>query len=130
MNYATYDKATRRIVKTGLCAQSDVALQAKAGQTVIRCGQDVGDATHYINLAGLPVLKRPLSATWDKTEINANGEESVLSGLPIPCIVYVDSTPVTVDDGSLEFSSVTPGVYVITVDEVAYNREKWEITVD
>ena len=130
--FAVYNDATRRILRTGSCAASDIALQAQAGESVIQCAANVSDGTHYVHESGVPVLKKSLAASWDKQSVAAGGlDEAVLSSLPIPCTVTVDwQTKVDVFDGSFEFSAIDPGDYHVMVDEVGYLREEWIIEAD
>ena len=130
--FAVYNDATRRILRTGSCAASDIALQAQAGESVIQCAANVSDGTHYVHESGVPVLKKSLAASWDKQSVAAGGlDEAVLSSLPIPCTVTVDwQTKVDVFDGTFEFRADSPGEYLIVVDEVEYLRQEWEIEAD
>lgn len=77
---------------------------------------------------GEVVARAALTATWDAETVTADGSaEIVLSTLPIPCTVYIDGEAVTVEDGSLEFSTEAIGEYIIRVNEVAYLEKEWTI---
>lgn len=72
--------------------------------------------------------KAAITATWDADTVTADGtSEIVLSGLPVPCTVYIDGNAVSVDDGSLEFSTDSIGYYKISIDEQAYLPIEWTI---
>lgn len=75
--------------------------------------------------------KEPITATWDKTKIVADGVDyATLSPLPIPCKVAVDGVEHLVTDGSFEFAASTPGDYHITVDQLEYQYTQWFIDAD
>lgn len=70
-----------------------------------------------------------VTLTWDKTTVAAS-ETATLSGLPIPCNVYVQTIgDVYVDDGSLEVMFTDPGTYEIRFNELTYKRQNFEIEV-
>lgn len=129
-NYVVYKTQTGEITNIGIANPED------ENQRVVPIGStmlytDKRYNSDYYVLDSELEERTALSATWDVTEIVANGvEEATLSGLPEPCIVYVDNNPVDVDDGVFEFSSNDVGVYIIYVDEASYLRESWEITCD
>tara|TARA_R110002072_G_scaffold302699_2_gene487453 strand:+ start:19583 stop:19981 length:399 start_codon:yes stop_codon:yes gene_type:complete len=83
----------------------------------------------YVDINTLEIKPRTeLLADFDTLSIAADGvTEAVLSGLPIPCTVYVDFTPYLVNDGDFEFSVTNVGPYKIVVDEAAYLRKEWVI---
>lgn len=71
-----------------------------------------------------------VTLTWDKTTVAAS-ETATLSGLPIPCNVYVETIDddVYVDDGTLEVTFTDPGFYKVEFNEVVYKRQDFEIEV-
>ena len=125
VQYAVHD-ANGKILRTGSAPPQYVAMQARAGETAVVCDAGVSDARHYVCECEF-VEQQPLIATWDTQVINGTEEEATLSGLPIPCTVYVDGTPVEVLDGSFEFSAEVPGDYRIRVDETMFLTKDWII---
>lgn len=111
-----------KIISTGSAPLQYVALQ---GELTIVCGPEVLDSTHWVS-AGNIAARVALGATWDTQQITGN-EEATLSGLPIPCTVYVDETPVVVLDGTFEFSAASPGDYRVSVNQLGYLRQEWII---
>lgn len=86
----------------------------------------------YINLTTkLPVDKQSLTVSWDKTSITADGLDiAILSGLPIPCTVFIDDIENEVSDGTLEFTADAVGEYQIRIDEVEYLPQEWTINAN
>lgn len=77
------------------------------------------------------VDKADLGAVWDKSALTANGiDVATLSGLPIPCTVYLDDAPHIVVDGTFEFSANDVGEYKIRVDEVQFIAKEWIINAN
>lgn len=113
-----------RITAICSCSQSDLAQQPDAIQIP---AAGVTEETHYVS-GGAVVARQALVATFDKLAILDDGvDEAVLSGLPMPCTVYVDGVANVIADGSMEFSATSPGEYVIRVDEVAFAPQEWRI---
>ncbi len=85
----------------------------------------------YVDVSSSPPVladKTPVGATWSARVIAADGvEEAVLSPLPIPCELIVDGDPVTVTDGSFEFSANAEGTYGVQFNHPHHLREVWEI---
>tara|TARA_A100001037_G_C14860273_1_gene504867 strand:- start:177 stop:575 length:399 start_codon:yes stop_codon:yes gene_type:complete len=93
----------------------------------IQVNNGTDTTTKYV-LDGEVADRTELNATWDAETVAADGTaEIVLSGLPVPCTVYVDGNAVAVDDGSLEFSADVPGEYKVRVDEAAYLEQEWTV---
>ena len=96
--------------------------------TFIQCEGNIASDTHYVS-EGVIAERTALSASWDSTTVVADGaSEIVLSGLPVPCSVYIDGNAVLVEDGSLEFSADAPGDYNVRVDEVAHLEQEWTVS--
>jgi hypothetical protein len=69
-----------------------------------------------------------ITAVWDATEVVADGiSEITLSGLPIPCTVFIDRQPVVIEDGSLIFSADVAAEYRLHNNEIAYLYKEWVI---
>jgi hypothetical protein len=97
-----------------------------SGKSFVQAGFDVNPETQYI-LDGEVGMRAALTATWNAETVPADGSEIVLSGLPVPCTVYIDEEAVLVDDGSLEFSAGVPGEYNVRVNEAAFLEKEWLI---
>jgi hypothetical protein len=122
--YVSYDESGRIIGISRLTDES-FAIQTK---TLIVAPDGYRELLHYVENGSL-VPRATLNATWSKTTIAANGTDAaVLSGLPDPCTVMIDGEPHEITGGSLEFAASSPGVYRISIDEVQYLPEQWEIT--
>jgi len=122
--YVSYDESGRIIGISRLTDES-FAIQTK---TLIVAPDGYRELLHYVENGSL-VPRSTLNATWSKTTIAANGTDAaVLSGLPDPCTVMIDGEPHEITGGSLEFAASSPGVYRISIDEVQYLPEQWEIT--
>ena len=96
------------------------------GQAFLQASGDTDAATQYV-LEGEVVAREALTAAWNSETVTADGSEIVLSGLPVPCTVYIDGEAVIVGDGSLEFSAGTAGEYNVRVNEAAYLEKEWTI---
>lgn len=130
--YFMYD-TNGRILFTGSVGKNtnldDMKLDPSHGYIV---GQHAEGDTHWYNAANGQVEQRVSSvASWDKLAITADGiDEATLSGLPVPCTVFVDGAEILVEDGSFEFSADDQGEYKIWIDEVGYLRQEWMIDAD
>lgn len=123
-----YD-ANGRILRNCVCQESDVILQADEPEYVMIVGSSFPGALWRVDMNTHELTARtPLSATLDKATVTADGiDEAVLSGLPIPCTVYIDGVPEVINDGSAEFSFTDPGTYIVMVNEPAYLQQFWQI---
>lgn len=59
----------------------------------------------------------------------AVGEQTVISGLPIPCAVTVDGEAATIDDGTLEITGDMTGEYVIRFVQWPYVETETRVTI-
>jgi hypothetical protein len=125
--FATYTIATGRITKVGSCIADDLEVQPLAAGDELLVVEVMPNPLLQYVMAGKLVARVPLAATWNTMTIVGPIEEAVLSGLPIPCTVYVDNESVLVEDGSFEFTAATPGDYVVRVDEVGFLTQEWII---
>ena len=125
--YLVYIAETGKIRSVGVCPFDDLALQAQEGEVVIEIDEFVNCSTNYIK-DGTITEKAEISATWSAETVTADGSsEIVLSTLPTPCTVYIDGEIVSVEDGSLEFSTSAVGYYHIKINEPAFLEKKWVI---
>jgi hypothetical protein len=122
--YISYDSTTGRIDNFYGLTDASLAVQTR---DMIEVPPNYLQAIHYVE-DGVLVPRSTLNATWSKTTITANGvDTAVLSGLPDPCTVMIDGEAHEVTGGSLEFAASSPGVYRISIDEVQYLPETWEV---
>tara|TARA_R110002012_G_scaffold292732_2_gene488011 strand:- start:864 stop:1268 length:405 start_codon:yes stop_codon:yes gene_type:complete len=125
-HYIAYD-SEGRIHRSGICAKSDLKLQAGTDLSVLVVDDRVDDSKFYV-VDGAIVEKGTIVATLDKETIYADGvDEAVLSPLPVPVTVWIDGEDVLVEDGSFELSVNTVGPYHIVVDDVRYPRMVWSV---
>jgi hypothetical protein len=125
-NFVVYN-TDGKIVRVGYCPSNDVSLQAKENETVMETEDVINSRTHYVS-NGQITERTELSSSWNAETVAADGTtEIVLSDLPVPCTVYVNGDEVTVDDGSLEFSTSDSGFYHVAIDEPAYLGQEWVI---
>jgi hypothetical protein len=92
-----------------------------------------GDShTQYVDTTNalLTIRARPhMEAHPDKTTITADGEDTMtLSSLPISCTVTIGGTVYTVPDGVLEWSTLMPGEYPITISAFPYLDWEGKVT--
>ena len=133
IRYAVYITATGRITRTGTCVASDIDLQPGAGASVkeIPSGIEVADETHYVDGSSEFASRQTVTATWDKTTIDADGtDEATLSGLPEDCTVYEGDNSIEIDGTVFVFAADAIGDYRILIDEVEYLRTIWEIEAE
>ena len=118
-----YDE-TGRIRRTFMLEKGHETTGRPTDQTICYGTADID--RHYFDLSARELReKQPLDLTLSKYEIRSNGNDvAVISGLPIPATVLIDNQTVAVEDGSLEFTAISPGLYCIMIDEPAYIREE------
>lgn len=129
MNYVIYQEGTGKILRRGVCPKSDVdLLHTSAGEAVIEAAQPVSWKTHYV--ADGEIIERPeMALSVTKTDISADGTDSaIITGLPSPASVTLNSETYDVLDGVIEITVEAPGVYAVKCTAWPY-RDK-EITVN
>jgi hypothetical protein len=102
------------IVRTGSCAESDVALQAMAGETAVVADVAVDDAAVYFDVSANSLAdKAPCPFTLSSPQVVADGiDELELSDLPDPCwVVWPDGVETEVAGGSIQYSVDYAGIY-------------------
>lgn len=138
IDFVIYLTTTGQVLRTGVCADDDFALQAGAGETAI--ADTANDQTDYYP-SGVKTT-RPLItsvATWDTTSIVANGTAKATLGatLPNPTTAFIEppsglgfaSVPVqTVTDGTFRLSTTVAGAYLVTVK--AFPRQDYTVTIN
>lgn len=89
--------------------------------------EQISAEQYWIN-EGVIEPKLEITAVWDATEVVADGtSEIILSGLPVPCTVFIDRQPVVIEDGSLIFSADVEAEYQLYINEIAYLHKEWVI---
>lgn len=87
---------------------------------------------YYVDITTAPhrVEPRPAMPVSQKSSvIHADGNDIlVLSGLPEPCAISIGNHDYSVGDGTLEWSTLMPGVYPIRVRAWPYVDFKGEVT--
>ena len=78
------------------------------------------------------ITPRPIiTATLNKTHIFDNGTDTaIISTLPIPCTITVNSDTYEVTDGVFEFTVDTPGTYIIKATCFPYQPKSWEVIAE
>lgn len=138
INFVTYLIATGLVLRAGVCADDDLALQAGTGETAVE--DTASDLTDYYP-SGVKTT-RPLItsvATWDTTSITANGtaKATLGAGLPNPTTVrvippagmgFAAVAAQTVTDGTFRLSTTVTGAYVVRVEAFPY--QDYEVTIN
>lgn len=131
--FIVYDQIDGRILRSGVCADVEaftgitlLDLQAEAGEEAMEGSAD--DRFQYIK--DREVIERPVMvASIDRTTMTADGTDyCTLSGLPIPCEVYIDKTRYVVPDGIAELTLDTPGTYKVVCRAFPYLDWEMEVT--
>lgn len=91
-----------------------------AGQLIVVTNEgSIGG--HYVDPVSREVRVR--------TEMPGRLEGQSIVGLPVPCVVQIERTTYTVEDGIAEFNLHLPGVYLVTVTAVRHHPRVFEIVV-
>jgi len=127
--YLTYFYPDGRIKQVSFAPPIDSAFHIIDG-----CERIVGRAnlhTDFVDTRHNPpqITKRPVFAGFDKTEIKADGiDKAVMTGLPIPCRVYVDGVPFDIDSGSMSLSSKYRATYTVEIDQFPFMPFQGKVT--
>jgi hypothetical protein len=125
MRFTVYNPTTGEILRTGQCPEGAADLQAGAGESVLYEASD--PFSQYVS-GGALTAKQNLSASWDKTQVTADGvDTATLSGLPDPITFHIDGDSYEVVGGTLSFKASTPGEYRIEAVHPEYLYAAWEI---
>jgi len=125
-NFIIFNKATGKILRTG-CCKSEVLLNQinNSDEAVIEGKAD--DLIHYIDIITGDILgKPPIDSSINKTSIDADGVDlCIISNLPNPTLIDIeDEGRWEVVDGVFEFTTETPGEYIIkTMSNLYLNVE-------
>jgi len=116
------------ILRTGVCSEGDISLQASPGQTVEVSVAPVCDSTHYHN--GTAYEDRP-SFDLQPTSLTTVVDQAItIANIPVGTLVSQDGNAVTVDDGSLDFESDVTGTFTLTFENFPYKPATIEVTVN
>lgn len=132
MKFIEYETATGRILASGNSTYQ-VPESPPAGVTRAY-GITADKRTHYID-QGVAVERPANPSSADVTTIQADGTDQVtVSGVPAGSTVRIDGpVPVPaaqVDDGTVEFTTDTPGAYRIVIDGFPERRKIIEVQAD
>jgi hypothetical protein len=120
--FATYDPSTRKILRVGQCQESDLAVQAGAGDEVIeRTDASHDDGNAYVDLSGLDpvVTARP--------EMGANISGLTISDVPVGAVLTIEGVDYTVNDGEAELSFSAAGTYTVTLAHWPHYDQSFEV---
>lgn len=128
MNYIVFN-SIGEILRTGMCADTDLELQAHENEFVIE--GTANDSIHRINLGTLEVEnKTELLTSINKTSILADGIDSVIiSNIPENTRVDIagEVPGWVVDDGTFEMTVDTAGTYKIKAIHPLYLPKEYII---
>lgn len=106
IEFTRYDEATGRIVGSGQIQEEFMSVQMEMKPGAYLLGVLGENTHHYVDVD-----------TWtlkNKTQLPVVQNGGVLSGLPSGTVARMDGVPpVTVNDGTLELTFETPGVYEV-----------------
>lgn len=87
-------------------------------------------ATQYYDMVNLVILNRPIATiAADKLTMTADGVDKVtITGIPNPATCSEGLNSVSVTDGTLEYTTDTPGQHVLTFTMFPYKPV--EVTLD
>lgn len=132
--YNTTDGIIRQIV---FSTEAGAALQLAADEDYILGGHgEIDDMSHYIS--GSPpafTAKTDLTTTINKTSIADDGvDEAIISSVPNGTHYHIENDVFsywangTITDGTLEFSTLDIGTYVITLLHVEHLKKTYTVT--
>lgn len=109
--------------------EADIVDNIKPNMSYIACPKNITNSEYYFDISTAAfVQKTDASFSVNKNTIIADGiDECIVSNLPMPCTLTVNADEVTVDDGTLELTSDTPGKYCITCQTAQHYL--WEVTI-
>jgi hypothetical protein len=94
----------------------------------IRDGGIYDGALWYHDLANTFLPRPKISVEPNKTLLMADGTDSIIiSGLPIPSTIKVDTQEYIIEDGEFEFTVDMPGVFHITCTAFPHMPKTWVV---
>ncbi len=118
--YAVYEPNTGRVERSGGCQEADLPLQASEGQTVVQVDSLVDDEREYF-LKGVRRNRpeMPLQFNTPALEIE---EVLRIDGIPAGTLATYPGGELVIDDGYLEWSSLTVGTFTFTFVNFPYQE--------
>ncbi len=118
--YAVYEPNTGRVARSGGCQEADLHLQASKGQTVVAVDSLVDDEREYFpNGVRRNRPEMPLQINTPELDIE---EILRIDGIPAGTLVIHPSGERVIDDGYLEWSSLTAGTFTFTFVNFPYQE--------
>lgn len=130
MRYIQYDPNTGEIVCFYNMPQDSASYMAEQLGFCLMETENA-DVNCYVDITKTPpeiALKHAQKTTQSASQIYADGEDTlILDNLPVPCKVSIGNKIYTVNDGSLEWSTLLQGTYPIRVNAATYVDWKGEV---
>lgn len=128
ISYLVYEILTGKIIKTGVCQSEVLELQANGPNEIAIQGR-ADQSTQFIKNGNI-INFLDLEILVNKTEILCDGEDSIeISNIPEEITsVFIDDEEVPLEISYLEFTSITPGIYKIKIDQFPYKY--WEQSIE
>lgn len=113
--YTSYDPATGRVTGIGDAPMTSLSLGIPGSALLI--GAKLDQATEYVDLETGERAERPgLALAVDKDRIIADGADTAtIAGVPAGATIVVRGETFTADGGSVEYSTVQPGLHQLRV---------------
>lgn len=129
MRYIVFDSASGRIKRIYSLSRPRT-ISCAPDELVMIAPNEADFLTHYIDIESALVSERTqFTATFDKAQINATGEDYAALNVPAHSVVtWPDGEVTQVDDGLIEFATDLPGVHAFKIDSVAHYKK--EITIE
>jgi hypothetical protein len=109
-----YDPVDGRILTSGGYADVDIELNRPTPESLTIEADNADQGTQYVQESVL-VSRPELSLVGIPTQGLAINEEMVVTGLPVGTEVHHQEGMTVIDDGSLEWSTNTPGKYFFRI---------------
>lgn len=115
--FAVYNPTTGAILRVGQCQESDMGLQAGAGEEAVeRVDESHNDANAYV-LAGVVTARPEMGATIDGLTI---------SSIPVGAVLTIEGVDYTVDDGEAELTFSAAGTYTVMLKHWPHYDQSFE----
>ena len=127
-NYIVYKTSTGEILRSGVCQDMDLSLQAATGEEVLE--GIVNDLIHIIDTSTGDVISKPIiPSTINKTTMSADGvDKIVISNIPNPTSIQIkDEGSWEVTDGVFELTTDTVGKYIVKLTSNLYLDKEYSI---
>ena len=127
MNFVVHDLTTGRILRAGMCVDTDLSYQVmEITEVAIEATCDLN--TDYV--VASVVISRPVSGLVDVTL--SVDEDLVVPDLPVGTIIFIDEIEVsTLTEPGLEIAFPTPGIWKLSVEcPFPWISSSCEVTVE